>query len=417
MSANRWRSSIFWCAASGICLVVGAVAVHSQEVMQPKSSRSMIVAPPLTQRMTPFTPIDVNPASPEPAPERVTGCVVLGDGRVFQGEITELETGYQVQAKNGAVVLPFAQVRTVAPTLQLAYQQLRESYEQPSASDHLDLGWWCQQNQLFEEASAEAQAALVLEPTREKALSLLKTAEAALGRTEIPETPSTPNLLPRAVAGGAVVSTATQVEFSRHIQRLTLNKCGNGSCHGASALSPFKLQQGVKTDVNLSVILKYIDTETPEQSPLLVRARAADGPHNNVFRGASGTEQYARLLAWVVQAANDQNNITGIPKRPQVWREGGPRYTIRPRTSQTGAVPGESPQQQLAVKEPTASEPVAGSEIQTIAGQDESSVSRPRTPRKSPLASEAVQELLRDQAPDAFDPDEFNRLVHGNLTP
>lgn len=413
MVTNRWRSSFVWCAASGICLIVGVVAVHSQDVPPPKSQRSMIVAPPLTQRMTPFTPIDVNPASPEPASEKVTGCVVLGDGRVFQGEITELETGYQVQAKTGAVVLPFSQVRTVAPTLKLAYQQLRESYEQPTASDHLDLGWWCQQNQLFEEASAEAQAALALEPTREKAISLLKTAETALGRTEISETASTPIVQPRPVAGGAMVSAATQLEFSRHIQRLALNKCGNGGCHGASALSPFKLQQGVKSDVNLAAMLKYIDLESPEQSPLLVRARTADGPHRAVFRGASGTEQYTRMLAWVVQAANDQNNVAGIPKRPKVWREGGPRYTIRPRTSPTETVSGEEPQDQAAVDEPAA-EP----EIQTIAGEEVAPVSRvPRPPRRSPLASEAVQELLRDQAPDAFDPEEFNRQVHGNAEP
>lgn len=415
MAAKRWRSSIIWCAASGTCLVMGAVAVHSQEVAKPKTSRSMIVAPPLTQRMTPFTPIDVNPASPDPAAVKETGCVVLGDGRVFQGEITELETGYQVQAKNGAVVLPFTQVRTVAPTLTQAYQQLRESYEQPSASDHLDLGWWCQQNQLFEEASAEAQAALVLEPTREKAVSLLKAAETALGRTEIPETPSSPSVLPRPIAGGAVVSTATQVEFSRHIQRLTLNKCGNGSCHGASALSPLKLQQGVKSDVNLSAILKYVDTENPEQSPLLVRARAADGPHNGVFRGASGTEQYARLLAWVVQAAKDQNNVAGIPKRPKVWREGGPRFTIRPRKSPMEAASGEDQHEPATA---ATSAPAAGPEIQTIAGEEVAPISRaPRAPRKSPLASETVQELLRDQAPDAFDPEEFNRQVHGNLEP
>lgn len=410
MPANRWSSLRAWCAASGICLVVGGVAVHSQEVAQPRNKRSMIVAPPLTQRMTPFTPIDVNPASPETAPVKVTGCIVLGDGRVFQGEITELETGYQVEAKNGAVILPFAQVRSVAPTLKQAYQQLRESYVQPSASDHLDLGWWCQQHQLFEEASGEAQAALVLEPTREKALSLLKTAEAALGRTEIAEAATSTSVQPRPITGGAVVSTSTQLEFSRHIQRLALNKCGNGGCHGASALSPFKLQQGGRSDNNLSAMLKYIDTENPEQSPLLVRARGADGPHQGIFRGSSGTEQYARLMAWVVQAANDQNNVAGIQKRPKVWREGGPRYTIRPRESQTDTDSGEVPLDQAAA----AAEP----EIQTISGEEAAPVSRvPRSPRKSPLASETIQELLRDQAPDAFDPEEFNRQVHGNVGP
>ena len=208
MAANRWRWFGGVCAAGLLCLVVGAALSHSQETTGPKPSPSTVVAPPALQRMTPFQPIAVDEPVAELNRESTTGCVVLGDGRVFQGQITELPGAYRVQTKSGAVVLPFAQVRTAASTLPDAYQQLRESYDRPTASDHLDLGRWCELNQLFEEASTEAQAALALEPNRKEALSLLKKAETALGRTELPETPAAPSIVPRPVAGGAVVSTA-----------------------------------------------------------------------------------------------------------------------------------------------------------------------------------------------------------------
>jgi hypothetical protein len=412
MAAIRWRWSLGVGAASGLCLVVGAALSHSQETASPKPSPSTVVAPPLLQRMTPFQPIAVDEVSAESNFEPTSGCVVLGDGRVFQGELTELAAGYRVQTKNGSVVLPFAQVRTVASTLPEAYQQLRESYKRPTANDHLDLGSWCLQKQLFEEASAEAQAALALEPSRKEALSLLKKAEAALGRIELPMIPVAPNIVPRPIAGGAVVSTATQVEFSRHIQRLALNKCGNGGCHGASALSAFKLQQGGRSDLNLEAILKYVDPENPEQSPLLVKARTADGPHSGLFRGTSGTEQYARLMNWVVQAAKDQNNLAGLPKRPKERREGGPRYTIRPRSEQPEETASAAPDESVAAQEPQTPE------IETVASEEAAPVPRvPRAPRQAPLKSAAIQKLLENQAPDAFDPDEFNRLVHGNVQP
>ena len=409
MAAKRVRWSLGVCVAGGLCLVVGVAMSHSQESAPPKPGPSLIVAPPAVQRMTPLQPIAIAEPATEPTTPPATGCVVLGDGRVFQGVITELAAGYRVQAKNGAVVLPFTHVRTVAPTLAQAYQQLRESYERPSASDHLDLGMWCQQNQLYEEASLEAQAALTLEPARKEALSLLKKAETALGHTEVPQPSAAPATVPRPGQAGAVVSTATQVEFSRHIQRLALNKCGNGGCHGASALSAFKIQQGVRADLNLAAILKYVDPENPELSPLLVKARTADGPHNGLFRGTSGTEQYHRLMKWVVQAAQDQNNLAGLPKRPKEWREGGPRYTIRPRSKTPQDTASEESREPLDDQEPMAPE------IETVAGEQTAPV--PRASREAPLKSAAIQKLLENQLPDAFDPEEFNRLVHGNVQP
>ena len=410
MAATRSRWLKGMCAAGALCLVIYVSIGYAQEPSRSSKTQPLIVAPQAlraapSQKLAPATPI----ASPE---TKTMGCVVLGDGRVFQGEVVELAAAYHVRTKNAAVVLPFAQVRTVAPTLPEAYEQLRASYSQPTANDHLDLGRWCEQNKLFWEASTEAQSALSLEPNRKDALSLLKRAETAMGNTALPETPVNEPLVPRPVLGVAVVSSETQVEFSRRILPLVLNKCGNGACHGTSALSSFKLKQGVRPDQNLQSVLKYVDSENPESSPLLVRARTADGPHTGLFQGARGSEQYTRLMAWVLQAAQDQNQLTGVRKRPKERREGGPRYTIRPRTAEPEDTASE---EQAELPDSLAAELESAPEIETVGAEEP--VPAPRSPRVAPLKSEAVRKLLLAQEPDAFDPEEFNRLVHGNEKP
>lgn len=416
MTANP----VNWRFVSAICVAVWASLAHAQVPMRPANARPAAVAKPATkmspaQRMTPLKPIVSEATLPQANIPPVTGCVVLGDGRVFEGEVVELAAAYQVRTKNGILVLPFSEVRTVAPTLSQAYEQLRDSYRQPTMNDHLDLGRWCEQNKLFSEASDEAQSVLVLDPTRKEALSLLKRAETQLGQAAAPVESPAEQSFPRPALGVAVVSTETQVEFNRRILPLALNRCGNGTCHGASALSSFKLQQGVRPEMNLQAILEYVDADNPEMSPLLVQARTADRHHVGLFKGANGTEQYARLMAWVVQAAQDQNRLAGVRPRPKAPREGGPRYTIRPKSTVSKDIASETPADLL---DTAPAEEESAPEIETVAAEEPAPTSRgPRTPRPAPLNSEAIKKLLETQDPDAFDPEEFNRMVHGNTQP
>ncbi len=368
------------------------------------------------QRMQPLTPLLPIPPATDATSEQTTGCIVLGNGKVFQGVITQLPEAYQVRSKVGVVVLPFSQVRTVASSLEQAYQQLRESYEQPSTGDHIDLGRWCEQNQLWEAASTEAQAALVLEPTRKEALALLKRAETAWGRAATPPIDQTETVLPGPPQTGAVISAQSQLEFSRHIQRLALNKCGNGGCHGASALSSFKLTKGTRSGQNLQSILSYIDTENPADSPLLVKARSVDGPHAGLFSGSLGSDQYARLSAWVEKVVAEQNNPAGIRRRPSEPRSGGPVLTIRPRQKESGnAITPTSSPTAPAMSLDNAPEIELTPPITTASAQEPARAPRaPRPLREAPLKSAAIQKLLDSQEPDAFDPEEFNRLIHGD---
>ena len=425
MAADRWN----WLIG---CAVLGAVLLgtwfsrgvaqepFSEEITLPVPARPLAPAQPAprmvpAERMKPLTPLVPFQPQPDAASEQITGCIVQGNGVVTQGAITEWPEAYHVRTQTGAVlVIPFAKVRTVAESLEQAYQQMREAYDKPSAGDHIDLGRWCEQYQLFEEASTEAQAALILEPTRKDALALLKRSEAALGRTSEAPVDNAAIERPQPASVGVVVSAESQGEFSRHIQRIALNKCGNGGCHGASALSPFKLTRGPRSEQNMQTMLKYIDTQTPADSPLLVKARSVDGPHAGLFSGGKGSEQYAKLLAWVEKVVAEQNNPAGIRRRPPERREGGPVITIRPRQKQD-AVAAEEPDQPHSTPRMSldnAPEIDINPQIKTASAEEPALA--PRRPREAPLKSAALKKLLDSQEPDAFDPEEFNRLVHGN---
>lgn len=425
MAAKHMRWSVSWGVA---CLVSWSfwIAFGAAEppTLRSATSRGQSGLAPLTPATESLKTLEAAPQANMDAIETSHNCVVLFDGRVFQGKVVQLAQAYQVQTNTGTVTFPLEQVRTVADSLPQAYTQLRESFEQPGINDHLALGQWCVLNKLYEEASLEAQSALVLDPGRKEALSLLKKAEEALGRE--PSTAPDGNIAGiRTIQAGAVVSAEAQLQFSRQINRIALNKCGNGACHGPASFSSFKLTRSSKSDSNLHAILKYINTADPEMSDLLVNARCVDGPHKGLFQGAKGREQYATIQAWVVQVANEQNNLTGVRKRSTTpMRSSGPVITIRPRQETSDDLNAEASESGVSTADVTGMElgnapeiDISGEspEIKTVAAEEEpasSPASRPR--RSAPLKSETIQKLLKSQDPDAFDPEVFNRMVHGD---
>lgn len=361
--------------------------------------------------------------------EQYGGCIVLSNGRVYLGRLTELPQAYQIETLSGAIVIPLNEVRTVAESLEQAYQQLRDAYQRPTASDHLDLGRWCFQNQLYDAASIEAQAALGLEPSRDDAIKLLQRAEVAAGRGIKPtaETPAPYRLQTEQSMG--VISAEAQRDFGRHIERLAFNKCGNGKCHGSSSLSEFKLNKNARSDLNLQSFLKFMDLDNPELSPLLIKARSVDDHHAGIFQGAGGPEQYSRLLAWVTRVSKEQSQLSPERMKREQQSRPGPFITIRPKsdraseaTSSENVATESTPRMSLETApdiSPDSTTPSSGAAIETVAAEtspDTNSTRKSRTPRpskKAPLQSPLVQKILADQAPDAFDPEEFNRLMHG----
>lgn len=406
MSKNHWI-----CAVPASMLGLGFAVMLQAELPRqalvplPAATPAKLAAP--AKPLQPIEPV---------ASEEMSGCIVLRDGTVHLGKLVELAAGYQVQTAQGTHVVPFDQVRTVAESLPLAYRQIRASYQNPTAADHLEIGRWCADQGLMQEAKTEAEDALLLEPQRKEAVELIRLAESKLGRVKTKEIPVEKEAPARRIVSPEIalgtVSSKAQVEFIRHIQPLTFNRCGNANCHGPASNNDFKLApvrsgaspQRVRSEQNLVAILKWIDIANPAESDLLVKPRSLDGVHNGLFQGDRGTEQYKRIAAWVELVAKDQAFGSPVAKPKEVgdWRE-GPRISVKPRVS-------ESDDSEIAQASNVENPPPSG------AIQDEEPTASQR-PTTGALRSEKIQRLLSNHAPDAFDPEEFNRLVHGDQPP
>lgn len=373
-------------------------SIEGTPAVAPSTLRPL-VATPAASTMQPATPLPADQPLVASKDSGTIGCLVARDGRVFHGKVQEQGDAYRVDTTSGSIVVPYDEVLVIANTLNLAYSQIRDSRRQPGAAEHVDLGRWCLQNRLYEEASDEARDALQLEPRRQAALDLLQQSEKALG-----DNPLAP------VATAPVVAASDlppQAEFVRRIQPLLLNKCSNANCHGASSGNEFKLQpvatgarpQNVRTSQNLESVLKQINRDDPDQSPLILKSHEVVGPHAKVFTGSRSREHSERLIAWVRQITQEGSGGTG--KTPMPENQPRPLLTFRPRTEAEIAA---------ALPAPHGIQPV---NADMTADELPKPATIERRPKSAPLRSPDVMRLLEDQKPDLFDPDEFNRMVHG----
>jgi hypothetical protein len=324
------------------------------------------------------------PARPE-GDEPPPTLVVLTTGQVFSGPMTQRPEGYMVDVPNGEVLVPYAMVRAAATSLAGAYGKMRDNLTSPTANDRLELARWCLTYNLVEEARQETLAALKLEPERREARLLLQQIEARRDPGPVVAAEAAPavalgelSVEPRSIAGVSRESLAT---FVRQVQPLLSNRCGNARCHGTASENRLRLEPVSATrinryenDKNLSVVLGFLDPERPDQSLLLARGFEDREPHGGLFAGPKSAEQKALLSAWVAEVAPQLPPRASLPRKPSPATD--TMTVIRP--------------QKPSVMSPQRTQP-AGNQV------DEAFLRR----------------ILDDERPDAFDPDEFNRLVHG----
>lgn len=307
------------------------------------------------------------------APQRI---IVLRNGRVISGDLEDRPGGYLVNNSVGSVVIPFTHVRLTAQDLPEAYRKLKESITEPTASAHVSLGQWCYDNRLYTSAREQVKAALLLEPERKEARTLLKQIERVTAGDAFDATLPAP---PRKMRDGFMTSPTQSLsglppsvtqEFVRKIQPLLMNKCGNARCHGAAGSSDFRLTRvwhgmsGYRTltGQNLAAVLRMIDPQQPRTSPLLVIPHGEHGRKGPVWSGPRADEQLAELRAWVIRVANERSPISTV----------------------SGAVAA-------------------------AAGGAASASGTNATGKRDPF----LGEILAAERPDQFDPAIFNRLVHG----
>jgi hypothetical protein len=319
--------------------------------------------------------------------------LVLNNGRIISGRISQGAGGYLVHKANGSVLVPFKQVHLQAADLRDAYRRLRESVRVPSATTHIALANWCLTQQMFDETRAELRSALQIDPDRAEARNMLRRLEeilnprgalhlvsdAAVRKTDDGFAPPETSSL-----GGLSREAARQ--FVTKVQPLMMNNCAIAGCHSSRAQNAFRLSRvrsgagnsRVLTERNLAVVLTYIDSSDPDGSRLLTIPRGNHGRAGRaIFSGRRSADQFSLLKSWVRLAAGENASTTNkltssTPRRRStafVNKQPAPAWAdLRPRS-----YPETNPSSSAAAGDPL------------------------------------LRAILREERLDAFDPDEFNR--------
>jgi hypothetical protein len=369
--------------------------------------------------------------------------MVLFDGRVMYGQISERPGGYMIEAPDSKQVIPHQMIRLLASSLEDAYVKQRDTMKMPTAGDHLLLAQWCLDNKLYGPTTEQLEAALKLEPNRSEARRLLLEV-AALTQPQAPAgglrytgTTGRSTQIERTAAG---ISPDAQAEFVRRVQPILVNRCGNATCHGSAAENSFKLinvrsgqrQQRLETETNLAAVLQQINSAKPAESPLLVRSMDPDSrAHRGAFSAAAGTSQQDRLREWVRQVARDQR---GTNPAKEAWATDESEFAAQAAYA-FGADPSKTPRDD-GVRQAAGEVEIAEPDAADAEVESPLLIEIPRTPQAKPQTAPAggnrnrvppstqgttrtpkeqsalLRQILEEDRPDAFDPNEFNRKAH-----
>ncbi|MEX0642423.1 MAG: hypothetical protein WD468_06965 [Pirellulales bacterium] len=292
------------------------------------------------------------PSSPRAAGEAHGGVLVLSDGGVLTGRISQSADRYIVARGGAEISIPVASVALVCGTLQEAYQRQRSAMQTPTAETHLKLAEWCLALGLYPQAAEELVAARGLDPRHPK-LELLERRLAVVGRPA-PEKNSTADIstLEKTSTRKSVQSPRSTSElpdgvverFTRKVQPLLVNNCTTAGCHRPGSPQSFELDRSLlhgmanrrSTMHNLSAVLVLVDHERPQDSPLLTIPRRDHGGMNHPIFGPRHSSQFQQLVDWVAMVtqstvmegasppadAGQNAEISVTPVRsPPIWTE------------------------------------------------------------------------------------------------
>jgi hypothetical protein len=279
--------------------------------------------------------------SAPPLPQRI---VVLRNGEVLEGQISQQDDRYVVTIENGEIRLPMRDVDFLCQSLEEAYDVQSKRLTGQRIEDHLRLADWCLQHDLAGGAAQEITAAMAIDPNdlRVQVLDrrlqeMMKTPlENSSSDEQSPE--GERNAGPNSnLAGSTAEKTAkpalpvnadelerlarnlpagTVESYSTTILPLLLNHCSTAGCHGVGSQSAFLLLRptpGTATARRLTLrdlhnTLAWVDHDNPVESKLLSTARKPHGQSTTPIFETEETLQYKQLVAWVLLATQGDKN-------------------------------------------------------------------------------------------------------------
>lgn len=265
-------------------------------------------------------PAKLNPPTPlvPPAAPGIGSVVLLTDNGIVEGHVSEAPG--RVIVRRGSIDQPFPKetVQFIGKTKDECYKHLLGKLKIDDAPGRFKLARWCMYNGLREQALAEAQAVVKIQPDHKPAADLARTMDESIrlfnadGSSKVeaakPEGPMAPKVVePEPDVGAEAVAT-----FPRHVQPVLVNLCAD--CHARPGYTgAFKMACGTGQDMdpaitrhNLRAALAQIKKTEPAGSPVLVKALTAHGGMKQPPLSGKAAPAYRALEAWVFLAAESK---------------------------------------------------------------------------------------------------------------
>ncbi len=250
------------------------------------------------------------------APEE--GLLILQNGEVIRGKITQSGNRYYVALPGGELRLRASDVALRCKDLREGYEKKRAQLKGMRADEHLELAQWCLQHELLDEAATEVAQATLLDADHPRIrlmtrrLELAKAAPAATSVTS--PMPAKTNDRQELDRQTNKLPPEVMQKFAATVQPLLMNSCATTGCHGVGAKSEFTLAkvrgQGERarrqTQRNLLAVLEQLDQAHPQESPLLVRPIEPHGGADTAIFTRQNSRQYFELYEWVRMATGDE---------------------------------------------------------------------------------------------------------------
>lgn len=251
--------------------------------------------------------------------------LVLKNGQIVEGAITQDARGYEVQQKDRSRFLAlYNHVLFKAENRHDAYLKMRLRMPKKSAENHFRLATWCYSNEIYADALTELQYVFQFDPDHRSARRLSRLIEEKLSPPVEGTFPAKKltfdGFLQSELKSLAGLSPQSAKLYVSKIQLMLVRSCGNSGCHGERSELAFRLTKPKRrgnnrlvSERNLAQILRWIDPENPLKSTLLkIPLVSHGGKSRPIFEGSRGRKQYEILKKWIAMSAGsgDRKNRT-----------------------------------------------------------------------------------------------------------
>ncbi len=194
--------------------------------------------------------------SAQPLGQGTPQVVVLHNDSAIQGRVER--SADRLVVSNGpwyVVQIPLADVDFVAPNFAAAYRTKRDRLTDRDFQRHLDLAQWCLRQDLDRFAADQLLHLAKLDSHHPAVEALEQQLRRRANQVEVDAhvdaQPASfgvdrnpPQIeAPESADERPIVSPEALAEYTRSIQPLLLNRCGQTTCHGSSSRSVFQLQR------------------------------------------------------------------------------------------------------------------------------------------------------------------------------